>query len=75
MSQPMYDRYSDFEELRPTDEASHIPDTMLDDRYESDLLAATRRDEHWWMAGPTASRRCTGIRTGTPGASSGISHS
>jgi hypothetical protein len=44
----MYDRYSDFEQLRPTGEASHIPDTMLDDRYESGLLAATRRDEHWW---------------------------
>ena len=27
----MYDRYSDFEELRPTGEASHIPDTKLDD--------------------------------------------
>jgi len=48
MSQPMYDRYSNFRELRPTGEASHSPDTMLDDRYESDLLAATRRDEHWW---------------------------
>jgi len=48
MRQPMYDRYSDFEELRPTGEASHIPDTMLDDGCESDLLAATRRDEHWW---------------------------
>jgi len=48
MSQPMYDRYSDFAELRPTNEASHIPDTMLDDRWEGDLLAATRRDEHWW---------------------------
>jgi hypothetical protein len=42
----MYDRYSDFEELRPTGEESHIPDTMLHDRCESDLLAATRRDEH-----------------------------
>jgi len=41
-------RYSDFEELRPTDEASHSPDTMLDDGCESDLLAATRLDEHWW---------------------------
>ncbi|SDX31697.1 hypothetical protein SAMN05443574_12819 [Haloarcula vallismortis] len=48
MSQPMYDRYSDFEELRPTGEASHSPDTMLDDGCESDLLAATRLDEHWW---------------------------
>jgi len=48
MHQPMYDRYSNFRELRPTGEASHIPDTMLDNRYESDPLAATRRDEHWW---------------------------
>ncbi len=48
MSQPMYNRDSDFEELRPTGETSPIPDTMLDDRYESDLLAATRRDKHWW---------------------------
>jgi hypothetical protein len=41
----MYDRYSDFVELRPTGEASHIPDTMLDDGCESDLLAgnASRR--------------------------------
>jgi len=30
----MRDRYLDFEELRPTGEASHIPDTMLDDRCE-----------------------------------------
>ncbi|WP_170845481.1 hypothetical protein [Halorientalis persicus] len=44
----MYDRYSDFAKLRPTGEASHIPDTMLDDGWESDLLAATRCDEHWW---------------------------
>ena len=29
--QPMHDRYSDFAELRPTGEASHIPDTRLDD--------------------------------------------
>jgi len=27
----MYNRYSDFEELRPTGEASHIPDTRLGD--------------------------------------------
>ena len=27
----MHNRYSDFEELRPTGEASHIPDTRLDD--------------------------------------------
>jgi len=30
----MYNRYSDFEELRPTGEASHIPDTRLDDGFE-----------------------------------------
>ncbi|RLM62800.1 hypothetical protein [Halorubrum sp. Atlit-26R] len=30
----MRDRYLDFEELRPTGEASHIPDTMLDDGCE-----------------------------------------
>jgi hypothetical protein len=42
----MYNRYSDFEELRPTGEASHIPDPMLNDGCESDLLAATRRDDH-----------------------------
>jgi len=34
MSQPMHNRYSDFEELRPTGEASHVPDTRLDDGYE-----------------------------------------
>src|SRR6056297_751913 len=32
----MNGRYSDFEELRPTGEASHIPDTRLDDGYEGD---------------------------------------
>ena len=32
--QPMHNRYSDFEELRPTGEASHIPDTGLDDGCE-----------------------------------------
>ncbi|WP_121823341.1 biosurfactant protein 1 [Halostella salina] len=32
----MHNRYSDFEELRPTGEASHIPDTRLDDGCESD---------------------------------------
>jgi len=36
MSQPMHNRYSDFEELRPTGEASHIPDTRLDDGFEGD---------------------------------------
>jgi len=30
----MRDRYLDFEELRPTGEASHIPDTGLDDGCE-----------------------------------------
>ena len=30
----MRDRYPDFEELRPTGEASHIPDTRLDDGCE-----------------------------------------
>jgi hypothetical protein len=30
----MHNRYSDFEELRPTGEASHIPDTGLDDGCE-----------------------------------------
>ncbi|MFC7157733.1 hypothetical protein ACFQPA_20100 [Halomarina halobia] len=30
----MHNRYSDFEELRPTGEASHIPDTRLDDGVE-----------------------------------------
>jgi hypothetical protein len=30
----MYDRYSDFAELRPTGEASHIPDTRLDEGCE-----------------------------------------
>lgn len=34
MSQPMHNRYSDFEELRPTGEASHIPDQRLDDGCE-----------------------------------------
>ena len=34
MSQPMHNRYSDFEELRPTGEASHIPDTRLDDGFK-----------------------------------------
>ena len=32
--QPVRDRYQDFEELRPTGEASHIPDTRLDDGCE-----------------------------------------
>ncbi|ELZ40786.1 hypothetical protein C463_14380 [Halorubrum californiense DSM 19288] len=32
----MNGRYSDFEELRPTGEASHIPDTRLDDGCEGD---------------------------------------
>jgi len=32
----MHNRYSDFEELRPTGEASHIPDTRLDDGCEGD---------------------------------------
>ena len=35
--QSMRDRYLDFEELRPTGEASHIPDTRLDDGCEGDL--------------------------------------
>jgi len=30
----MHNRYSDFEELRPTGEASHIPDTRLDEGCE-----------------------------------------
>jgi hypothetical protein len=30
----MYNRYSDFAELRPTGEASHIPDTRLGDECE-----------------------------------------
>ncbi len=34
--QPMCDRYLDFEELRPTGEASYIPDTRLDDDREDD---------------------------------------
>ena len=32
----MNGRYSDFEELRPTGEASHVPDTRLDDGCEGD---------------------------------------
>jgi len=32
----MNGRYSDFEELRPTGEASHIPDTRLDDGCDGD---------------------------------------
>jgi hypothetical protein len=32
----MHNRYTDFEELRPTGEASHIPDTKLDDGCEGD---------------------------------------
>ncbi|AUV84604.1 hypothetical protein C2R22_24005 (plasmid) [Salinigranum rubrum] len=32
----MHNRYSDFEELRPTGEASHIPDQRLDDGCEGD---------------------------------------
>ena len=32
----MNGRYSDYEELRPTGEASHVPDTRLDDGYEGD---------------------------------------
>jgi hypothetical protein len=33
----MHDGYSDCEELRPTGEASHIPDTRLDDGCEGDI--------------------------------------
>ena len=37
----MHNRYSDFEELRPTGEVSHIPDTRLDDcKDEVDILPA-----------------------------------
>ena len=32
----MYDRYSDFEELRPTGEASHIPDEKLNEGCDGD---------------------------------------
>ena len=32
----MHNRYSDFEELRPTGEASHIPDQRLKDGFEAD---------------------------------------
>ncbi|WP_459190832.1 biosurfactant protein 1 [Halosimplex sp. J119] len=32
----MNGRYSDYEELRPTGEASHVPDMRLDDGYEGD---------------------------------------
>ena len=60
MSQPMYDRYSDFAELRPTGEASHSPDTMLDDGCESDLLAPTRCDEHWWRRQSRKESFCAG---------------
>ena len=42
----MRDRHLDLEELRPTGEASHIPDTRLDDGCEG-APAATRRDERW----------------------------
>jgi len=36
----MHNPYSDFEELRPTGEASHIPDTRLEDGCEVDILPA-----------------------------------
>ena len=36
MSQPMYNRYTDLEELRPTGEASHIPDERLNNGCEGD---------------------------------------
>ena len=36
MNQMMYNRYTDLEELRPTGEASHIPDTRLDNGCEGD---------------------------------------
>jgi len=32
----MHNQYTDFEELRPTGEASHVPDTRLDDGCEGD---------------------------------------
>jgi len=32
----MHNRYTDFEELRPTGEASHVPDTRLDEGCEGD---------------------------------------
>ena len=37
----MHDRYSDFEELKPTGEVSHIPDTRLDD-CEGEIELPTR---------------------------------
>jgi hypothetical protein len=46
--QSMRNRNLDFEELRPIGEASHIPDTGLDEGCEGDPLAATGRDEHLW---------------------------
>jgi len=48
MSQPMHNRYSDFEELRPTGEASHIPDEKLNNGCGVPP-AATHRDELWWL--------------------------
>ena len=36
MSQPVHNRYTDFAELRPTGEASHIPDEKLNNGCEGD---------------------------------------
>ena len=50
----MRDRYLDFEELRPTGEASHIPDTRLDDGCEGNprrQRVATSTDDY--PAAPT----------------------
>jgi len=44
----MHNRYSDFEELRPTGGASHIPDEKLNNGCEVPP-AATHRDELWWL--------------------------
>ncbi|CAP15237.1 MULTISPECIES: hypothetical protein [Halobacteriales] len=43
----MRDRHLDFEELRPTGEASHIPDTRLDDGCESEELWIVPADVHF----------------------------
>jgi hypothetical protein len=45
----MRDCYLDFEELRPTGEASHIPDEKVNGGCKGDPPAATRRDERWWL--------------------------
>jgi len=68
----MHNRYSDFEELRPTGEASHIPDEKLDDGCDGDprrqrvATSTGATPMHRWpptaSAGPVERQSQTGRR-------------